>query len=279
MNGRPKARVVPSRNGIAWLVQSMTLLRAQPGRLFFIVVLLQVIMSLTQLPLVGILLVLSVPALSAGILQAFRVTAEGGRPAWTLLFGPLFSGSHSGRLLSLGALMFLVGILTASLFLAGDGTILDPELLSRIEQGDIEALSALDQGALHRMVIAFVIGISLSGTLSYMTIPLIWFHDRKLAAALVDGFRALLANWKPFLVLGLGLAATLVPLVLLAAILFSLAGSAGILSMILMGLVIILLLAFQLMLFGTQYCAFSDIFGLQSGAAPPADTDDSQLIV
>ena len=147
-----------------------------------------------------------------------RCTAEGGRPAPALLFAPLFSGSHTGRLLSLGALMFAVGILTASLFLSGNDAVLDPDLLSRIEQGDIEALSALDQGSLHRMVIAFIIGISVSGTLSYMTIPLIWFHDRKLGAALADGLRALFANWKPFLVLGLGMAIVLVPVVLLAGI-------------------------------------------------------------
>ena len=114
-----KVRVVPPRHGIAWLVQSMALLRAQPGRLLFIAVLLQIMMGLTQVPMVGFLLILSVPALSAGVLQAIRVTAEGGRPAPALLFSPLLSGSYTGRLLSLGALMFVVGILAASLFSSG----------------------------------------------------------------------------------------------------------------------------------------------------------------
>jgi len=280
MNPKPdmKVRVVPSRHGIAWLVQSMALLRAQPGRLLFLAVLLQIMMGLTQVPLVGFLLILSVPALSAGVLQAFRVTDEGGRPAPALLFSPLFSGSHTGRLLLLGALMFAVGILTAALFLSGNEAVLDPELLARIEQGDIEALSVLDQDTLHRMVIAFMIGISVSGTLSYMTIPLIWFHDRKLGAALSEGLRALFANWKPFMLLGLGMAALLVPVVLLAGILVSFAGSAGLLSIILMGLVMILLLTFQLILFATQYCAFRDIFDLESESIPPGASDDSQLV-
>lgn len=273
-----KFRAAPPRHGIAWLVQSMALLRAQPGRLLLLAVLLQIMMGLTQVPLVGFLLILSVPALSAGMLQAFRVTASGGRPAPAVLFSPLFSGSHTGRLLTLGALMFAVGILTASLFLSGSEAVFDPDLLARIEQGDIEALSVLDQGSLHRLVIAFLIGISVSGTLSYMTIPLVWFHDRKLGAALAHGLRALYVNWKPFLLLGLGMAAVLVPVVLLAGLLVALAGSAGILSVILMGLVMMLLLAFQLILFGTQYCAFCDIFGLESESAPPTGTDDSQLL-
>ena len=210
-----QGRVVPPRHGIDWLVQSVALLRSQLGRLLFIAVLLQIMMGLARVPMVGIFVILSVPALSAGVLQAFRVTAEGGRPAPALLFSALFSGSHTGRLLSLGALMFLVGILTATLLLSGDEALLDPELLTRIEQGDIETLSVLDQDTLHRMVIAFLIGISISGTLSYLTIPLIWFHDRKLGAALADGLKALFANWKPFLVLGLGMAAVLVPMLLL----------------------------------------------------------------
>jgi hypothetical protein len=273
-----KVRVVPPRHGIAWLVQSMALLRAQPGRLLFIAVLLQIMMGLTQVPLVGFLLVLSVPALSAGVLQAIRVTAEGGRPAPALLFSPLLSGSHTGRLLSLGALVFAVGILTASLFLSGSEVVFDPDMLARLERGEIEALSVLDQDTLHRLVIAFVIGISVSGTLSYMTIPLIWFHDRKLGAALAGGLRALFANWKPFLVLVVAMAAVLVPVVVLAGIVISFAGSSGVLSVILLGLVMILLLAFQLILFATQYCAFGDIFGLESESAPPAEKDDSQLV-
>jgi hypothetical protein len=50
------------------------------------------------------------------------------------------------------------------------------------------------------------------------------------------------------------------------------------LSVILMGLVMILLLAFQLILFATQYCAFRDIFGLESEASPSSRPDDTQLL-
>jgi hypothetical protein len=44
-----------------------------------------------------------------------------------------------------------------------------------------------------------------------------------------------------------------------------------------MGLIMVLLLLFQMMLFGTQFCSFRDIFGLPTQAAPPAE-DDSQLV-
>jgi hypothetical protein len=275
---KTEIRVLPTRQGVAWLLQSMALLRAQPSRLLFIAVLLQFMMGLTQLPLIGFLLIISVPALSAGLLQAFLVTAEGGRPSPHLLFLPLMSGARTIRMLAMGALMFIVGILTVSLVLSGNEAMLDPELLSRIEQGDVEALSSLDPAILQSMVFAFLIGISVSGTLSYMTIPLMWFHDHKLGSALALGLRALFVNWKPFLLLGLGLAGVMFPVVMAAGFLFIWAGSAGALSIVMLGLVMILLLAFQLILFGTQYCAFRDIFGMESRQTGSDQSDDSQLV-
>ena len=125
--------------------RSLALMRAQSGRLLLMVVLLQLIMGLTQVPLIGLLLLLSVPALTAGLLQGFHVTALGGRPAPSLLFVPLTSKGHAGRLFGLGAVMFLVGITCVALLLPADSMLTDPELISRIEQGDTEALAALDE--------------------------------------------------------------------------------------------------------------------------------------
>ena len=277
-NSALTARALPARHGIAWLFQSMALFRAQPGRLFLLAMLLQFMMGLTQVPIVGFLLIISVPALTAGLLQAFLVTENGGRPSPGLLFLPLISGTHTLRMLGMGAVMFIVGVLTVSLVLSGNELIQDPELLSRIEQGDVEAFASLDQEALRSLVFAFLVGIGVSGTLSYMTIPLMWFHNRRLGSALVGGLKAMVVNWKPFLVLGLGLAAVMVPISLAAGILFLWAGSAGSLSIVVLGLVMVLLLAFQLLLFGTQFCAFRDIFGLETARPDSGEADDSQLI-
>jgi hypothetical protein len=277
-NEQQKYRIVAPRQGIAWLVQSLTLMRMQPGRLLLMVVLLQLIMGLTQIPVIGFLLILSVPALTAGLLQAFHVTAQGNRPAPSLLFVPLTSRGHTGRFFGMGALMFLVGIISVSLLMPAESALLDPELLTRIEQGDVEALSALDMESLRGMVFAFIIGLAISGTLSFMTIPLVWFSDRKLGAALSEGLKALFANWKPFLVLSLCLAGVLFPVSLVAGILFAVASSAGAFSLLVMAVVMLLVLAFQLLLFGTQYCAFRDIFRFETGPAPSEPEDESQLV-
>jgi hypothetical protein len=256
-------RRVPAAHGLAWLMQSLSLLRLQAGRLLLVALLMQLVLGLTQLPLIGLLIVLCVPGLSAGLLECFHVTAQGGRPALQLLFRPLASTSHNARLLGLGALVFAVGMVRMSLLLSGSEELLDPALLERIEQGDLEAVASLNQESLGRMALALLIGVAVSGTLSYFAIP--------------PGLRALIVNWQAFLVLGLGLVLVLVPVALASGFLFAVSGPPGLATAVVMGLVMALLLLFQLMLFGTQYCAFRDIFGLAAAAAQPVD-DEDQLV-
>lgn len=273
-----QSRDVPVSRGIAWLMQSLELLRMQSGRLLLIAVFMQLILGLTQMPLIGMLVTISVPALGAGVLEAFDVTSHGGRPGLNLLFRPLTSKTHSGRLFLMGLLVFIVGILSISLVLSGSEELLDPEMISRIEQGDIDALAELDQGALGKMVMAFMVGISISGTLSYFTIPLIWFGDRKLVPALAEGIKALIVHWKPFLMMALGLFAISIPVIVVAGFLIGVAGSGGVLSGIIMACMLVLILAFQMLLFATQYCAFRDLFGMEDLSGPPTTENDGQLV-
>ena len=57
---------MPFSQGIAWLVQSFSLMRLQAGRLLLIAVFMQMILGLTQVPLIGFLVIISVPGLSGG---------------------------------------------------------------------------------------------------------------------------------------------------------------------------------------------------------------------
>jgi len=270
-------RRVAATSGFAWLSQGIALLRRQMAWLLLISLLMQLILGLTQLPLIGLLVVLSVPGLTAGLLEAFHVTARGGRPSPGLLFAPLTSGRHAGRLFAMGALVFVVGVLCISVMLAGSDQLTDPALLQKIEQGDMEAVAVLDQESLGRMVLAFMLGIGISGTLSYFAVPLIWFQDRKLGAALGAGLKALMINWKPFLALALGLFLVFVPLAVVSGALFAAVGFGSLVSALVMGGVVVLMLLFQLLLFGTQYCAFREIFGVPAGPAAPPE-NETQLV-
>lgn len=269
--------VPPASSGIAWLVQSFELLRRQTGRLLFIAVLMQIILGLVQVPLLGIFIVLCVPGLSAGILEAFRRTETGVPPGVNLLFEPLVSGRHRGRLLAMGGLIIAVSFICIS-FVMGSTTEVDEALLLRLQEGDMAALEELDPGFMTRMFAAFLFSVAISGTMTFFSIPLVWFRDRKLGAALGTGMRALVAAWKPMLLLGLGLFAVFLPFGLLMMLFMQLTLFGGLVGMLGLGLVMMLLLLFQLLLFGTQYCSFRDIFGLELRPAEGPPENDGQLV-
>jgi len=273
----PRINVLPARHGMAWLMQSLVLIKAQPGRLLFMVVLLQLILGLSRLPFLGVFIVMAMPALSAGMLQALSMVASGQRPSTVVLFAPLASGARTGRLLLLGALMIAAGILSVSMVLSGSADLLDADLLARIEQGDVEAVAALDPDIISRAFIAIAVGVSISGTLSFLSVPLLWFRDQKLGRSLLGGIRAMILNWRPFTVLALGLMALLVPVAVAVAILFQLAGTSGALSVILLGGIMFIALFFQLAVFATQFCSFREIYGLGSGEAGPGVADHQLL--
>ena len=260
------------------MVQSLSLIRLQAPRLLLIAALLQLLLYLTRVPIVGFLIMLSVPLFTAGILEAFHVTASGGRPRLGMLFSPLSSPDRAGRLLGLGAVLFVAGILTVVLVLAGAEGTVSQELLVRLEQGDLQAISELDQGVLARMVAALAIGVAVSGTLSYFAIPMIWFGRSRLGRSLAGGVRALLVNWRPFTVLALGLAALLLPIMLAVGVLMVVAAAGGVAAILATAFIVVLLLAFQMLLFGTQYCSYQDVFGpVGMGPRPPSD-EDGQLL-
>jgi hypothetical protein len=248
--------------------------------LLFLAVLLQLILGLARVPVLGLIIVLAVPALSAGILQAFWLAAAGKRVTASVLFAPLLAGAKTGRFMALGAILFAVAILSVSVMLSGSQDLLSAELLARIEQGEVDAISELDPAVLMNFAYAVAVGVGISGTLSYLAIPLLWFRDEKLFASMVNGCKAMVLNWRPFSMLALGLVLLLIPVAALMAVLFSFAGSAGVLPILVAGLVMLIALAFQLLVFGTQFCAFRDIYDfavLQPVSGGSAD-GDSQLL-
>ena len=88
------------------------------------------------------------------------------------------------------------------------------------------------------------------------------------------------------LVFCLVLAAASLPFALLIGLLLQVASAGGVIAYIATGGVMVLLLFYQLVLFGTQYCSFREIFGFAE-SAPPATAlhsdeddggDDGQLV-
>ncbi|MGB5292181.1 MAG: hypothetical protein WBN41_12100, partial [Lysobacterales bacterium] len=117
----------------------------------------------------------------------------------------------------------------------------------------------------------------ISGTLTYFSVPLIWFRNRKMGSALMMGLKGLARNWKPLLVIGLMLGLLAVPIVLLFGSFYLSALSEGTASTLLGFLLLLLGPMFQLILFGSQYLAFRDIFGLDETVATARKPED-QLV-
>ncbi|MSQ97858.1 MAG: hypothetical protein EXR85_00945 [Xanthomonadales bacterium] len=277
-----RIKVLPARQGIAWLAQALALIRAQPARLLFLAVLLQLVLGLSRVPVLGLFVILAVPALSAGVLQAFWLVAMGKRFAATVLLAPLLAGAKIGRFMAMGAILFAVAIVSVSVMLSGSQDLLPQELLARIEQGDAAALGELDPELVMRFAYAIAVGVGLSGTLSYLAIPLVWFRDEKLFVSLISGCRAMMLNWRPFTLLALGLVLLLIPVAFFIAILYQLVDAPGALSVLVVGLIMLIALAFQLVVFGTQFCSFQDIYEIEAVQPETGDSDsegsDGQLL-
>ena len=268
----------PAARGLAWVTGSWGLFKRQPIRLLLISLFLQFFLSFSQAGALGLLVILCLPALTAGMLQAFNIVEQGGKPNLTVLFSPFTSTKALSVLLLLGAVVMVLGFLAITLIMSGQVMNMDPEVLSRIEQGDLDALQLIDPKVLENAVIAMAVGAAVSGSLSYFAVPLVWYKKYGVGSAIVVGLKAMGKNWRPLLVIGALLGALAVPIGLLFASFYLSAISDGAASPLLALLIMLLGPMFQLLLFGTQYLAFRDIFNLNSNTGAAADTKNDQLV-
>lgn len=280
MSGQPEQpiRKLPAARGLAWVSGSWELVRRQPLRLLLIALFFQFFLGFSQAELIGLLVILCLPVLSAGMLHAFFQVEQGEKPMLAVLFLPFTAKNSVGKLLLLGGIVMVLGLLVVSLTLAGQMVDLDPEILSRLEQGDLEALQLIDPQVMESAVMAMAIGAAISGSISYFAVPLIWFKKQGTGRSVVMGLKALGRNWKPLLVIGVILGILAVPIVLLFASFYLSALDGGTVSSLLAFLLLLLGPVFQLLLFGTQYMAFRDIFGLDEVAGGSANKPTDQLV-
>ncbi|NIM71236.1 MAG: hypothetical protein GTN86_12025 [Xanthomonadales bacterium] len=269
---------LPTLRGVAWLTGGLMLIRRQPARLLLFGLILQFLMGLAQSGLLGLILILSIPALTAGMLHVMSAVDRGLRPPLTALFAAFTSGPRLLRLLALGALVLALAIIAVMIGLAGAPLVLDEALITRLEQGDVSAVQELDPALRQRMVLAVLAGMLLGGCVSYFAVPLVWFADRAAAAAMLAGVMGLLRNWRPMLLLGFLLLVIAMPAGLLTGVLLVAPAGESAMSPLLALVTLLLVVIFQLLVFGTQYAAFKDIFGLPPAAGDEGARADDQLV-
>ena len=270
-------RKLPAARGLAWLSGSWGLFKRQPIRLLLISLFFQFFLSFSQTGALGLVVILCLPILSAGLLHAFFLVEHGQKPMLAVLFTAFVAKGSTGQLLLLGAVAMALALLIVSLAMAGQMLDIDPDIIVRIEQGDLDALQLIDPQVLESAVLAMGLGAAISGTITYFSIPLIWFRKHKMGSALLTGLKGLGRNWKPLVVVGILLGVLAVPIVLLFGSFYLSAISEGTASSLLAFLLLLLGPMFQLLLFGSQYLAFRDIFGLDETVAT-VDKTKNQLV-
>jgi len=271
-------RKVPAARGLAWVSGSWELVRRQPLRLLLISLFFQFFLGFSQADALGLLVLLCLPVLSAGMLHAFFLVERGEKPMLAVLFMPFTVKKSVSRLLLLGGLVMVLGLFLVSLVLAGQMLDIDPELLSRIEQGDLDALQLIDPQMIESAIMAMAVAAAISGTITYFSVPLIWFRQQAVGSAVITGLKALGRNWRPLLVIGVVLGLLAVPVVFIFGFFYLSALSDGSASSWLAFLLLLLGPMFQLLLFGTQYLAFRDIFGLDKTTAGQGSKVADQLV-
>ncbi len=272
----------PFSAGFAWLGAAVSLLRANAARLLLLGLLFQLLGGASQVGILGLLFVLAIPTLTAGMLQGCHLAALGERPPALVLFAGFGGGARLLSLFLLGGLTIAVTGLVLVLLVAGSVAQLDPETVTRIQAGDQSAVLSLDPALIQRMLFGMVLGLLLGACLSFFAVPLIWFQDRSLGDALVTGIVMLFRQWRALTALGLALAAIGLPVgilagTLMAAQLTSVAPS-FLVTLLLMAVVVV----YQVLAFAAQYVAFREVFmsGSASPPAPPGDggEPDDQLV-
>lgn len=279
MSVKPPQQIqkLPAARGLAWVSGSWELLKKQYMRLLLISLFFQFFLSFSQTGALGLVVILCLPVLSAGLLHAFFLVEQGEKPLLAVMFIPFTAKDRIGSLLLLGAVSMVLALLVVTLVLTGQMLEIDPDIILRIEQGDLDALQLIDPQVLENAVFAMALGAAISGSISYFAVPLIWFRKNKMGSAIIVGLKGLGRNWKPLLVIGLFLGILAIPIVLLFAYFYVSALTEGAVSTFLGFVLLMLGPLFQLMLFGTQYMAFRDIFGLEEDGSNVKKTED-QLV-
>ena len=171
-----------------------------------------------------------------------------------------------------------LGLLIVSLVLAGQVLDIDPEIIRRIELGELDALQLIDPQVMENAVLAMALGAAISGSITYFSVPLIWFKKLGMWGAILMGLKAMVRNWRPLLVIGLLLGLLAVPIALLFGSFYLSALNEGSAASWLAFLLMLLGPMFQLLLFGTQYLAFRDIFGLGEDGGEDDNKPVDQLV-
>ena len=250
-----QARIVPARQGAAWLVDGWRLFRAAPLGWLAMVFAYWIIMTLASVvPFIGVAAAsIMVPAFSVGFMAAARAASRRAPVELSLLFDGFRHQAKSQLVLGVIYLVCL-GTLLFATTLVDDGALAGWMLTGHRPAEDAlqsdDFLQALAVAALlyTPVLMAF-----------WFAPPLAAWHGVGPIKALFFSFVACLLNWRPFLVYG-AFSALVVVVLPLAVLLTLMLASLKIAAMSLVFPVLLVLLP---TLFASFYASYRDVFGVE----------------
>ncbi len=278
MSGQPRIRVAGFAAGLRWLPAGAELLFSGLGPLAGIASLwLLVSLVAVVIPVIGqLFLVLFTPLLTAGVLIAFDQVRQRRAPAPFTLFAAWKDLRKRSGLLLIGAWSIVGSMLAASILVAWMGSQLSEaelEVAMRSPEALAQALTGVSIGG--GLLIALAV-FSLVLAAIYFAIPLIAFGNWPTVSALVTSIKAVLINWAAFigfvLIFLAVAAATGLILVLMVTVTSLALGQFG----VIIGQVLFLVatMFIQMLMAGTQYVAFCQVFGWSPETGESTDPED-----
>lgn len=250
-----QALTLPARRGWRWLTDGFAIFRRNQLRLSLAVLGYWIVMALINaVPLLGQLAAtLLIPVFSVSLMNACRLL-EQGTPLPPQL---LFSGFQQNlrALLTLGAVYIAASVAILAIVAAADGGVLF-RLVVLAESPPEEVLTS--NSVMFAGQLALVLFAPLMMAFWYAPVLVAW-HDLSVGKSLFFSFVACLRNWRAFLVYSASIAVVgaLLPGLLVGVFSAMFAGGAGLLSVALTSLIVLVLLP---TLYASFYVSYRDVF-------------------
>lgn len=270
-------RKVGFRRGMRWLPAAAERLFASFAPLAGVAALWLLVSMIALVPVVGQLaMMLVTPVLTAGVLSAFEEAHAGRRPAPTILFTAWRQPQLRTSLLGVGVFWIVGSLAALAIASAWLGGQVDPEQLQAAQASPEAMAELLGQITLGPLLLLAAVVLAAALSAMYFAVPFLLFAGGTTLAALRISLVAVVANWAAFL----GFALVMLAAAIAAGFVFGMVvlflglalGSFG----QSLGQVLFLLVAMlvQVIMAGTQWVAFRDVFGQgQAGG----DVDDQLL--
>ena len=250
-----QALTLPARRGWRWLTDGFAIFRRNQLKLSLAVLGYWILMALINaVPLLGQpAATLLIPVFSVSLMNACRLL-EQGTPLPPQL---LFSGFQQNlrALLTLGAVYIAVSVAILAIVAAVDGGV----LFRLVVLAESPPEAVLTSGSvIFAGQLALVLFAPLMMAFWYAPVLVAW-HDLSVGKSLFFSFVACLRNWRAFLVYSASIAVVgaLLPGLLVGVLSSMSAGGAGLLSVALTSLIVLVLLP---TLYASFYVSYRDVF-------------------